>query len=221
MVEGASDANHRFPPEPLQSGRHLIRRAHSYGLPKGYRETVAIVLAVFAIFASWSIHWGLTTANVSVHWMVGAPSVFAIYAVLRGVFNRFVWALSPVRPLLLRGMPNLTGDWTGIIKSSYDNFAEEYPIELTVKQTWSKIGLFTKADRSNGASLSASFDRGDDGVWILQYTFANQPIAEAPRRMAPHHGTSMLVVTSEGLDGDYYSGRERRTYGAVRLTRKA
>src|SRR5437773_10976415 len=50
----------------------------------------------------------------------------------------------------------------------------------------------------------------------LVYQYQNQPLADAMRTMHRHYGTAMLRISNGGcLTGDYYAGRDRRTYGRI------
>ena len=61
------------------------------------------------------------------------------------------------------------------------------------------------------------FSQVDDpeGVALI-YQYQNQPLADAMKTMHMHYGTAMLRVSNGGcLIGDYYAGRDRRTFGRI------
>jgi hypothetical protein len=50
----------------------------------------------------------------------------------------------------------------------------------------------------------------------LTYQYQNQPLANAMRTMHMHYGTAMLRMSDDDtLTGDYYAGRDRRTFGRI------
>jgi hypothetical protein len=54
-----------------------------------------------------------------------------------------------------------------------------------------------------------------EGVALI-YQYQNQPLADAMRTMHMHYGTAMLRISNSGcLVGDYYAGRDRRTFGRI------
>jgi SMODS-associating 2TM, beta-strand rich effector domain len=51
---------------------------------------------------------------------------------------------------------------------------------------------------------------------VLVYQYQNQPLADAMKTMHMHYGTAMLRISDGGcLAGDYYAGRDRRTFGRI------
>ncbi len=54
-----------------------------------------------------------------------------------------------------------------------------------------------------------------DGL-SLTYQYQNQPLANTMRTMHMHDGTAMLRLSNDNnLSGDYYAGRDRRTFGRI------
>jgi hypothetical protein len=57
---------------------------------------------------------------------------------------------------------------------------------------------------------------------LLTYEYLNEPRTAAAVTMHMHRGVTRLRVEDKGrvLDGDYFSGRDRQNYGAIRLERR-
>src|SRR5207245_10803364 len=54
-----------------------------------------------------------------------------------------------------------------------------------------------------------------EGVALI-YQYQNQPLADAMKTMHMHYGTAMLRISDGAcLAGDYYAGRDRRTFGRI------
>ena len=54
----------------------------------------------------------------------------------------------------------------------------------------------------------------------LDYMYVNEPGAGALESMHAHRGTAMLEFKDGVLEGDYYTGRDRREIGTIRLQRE-
>jgi hypothetical protein len=58
-----------------------------------------------------------------------------------------------------------------------------------------------------------------EGIALI-YQYENQPLADATRTMHMHYGTAMLRMwDGNDLTGDYYAGRDRRTFGRIHCRR--
>lgn len=68
-------------------------------------------------------------------------------------FDNVLWKVKWINKFL--GIPNLNGVWKGMAKSSFDE-SKEYSMELTVKQTWSKISFVSEFLDTNSKSQSNS-----------------------------------------------------------------
>src|SRR5882672_2498550 len=65
-------------------------------------------------------------------------------------------------------------------------------------------------------SCSAVIQVDDPDGLSLTYQYQNQPLANAMRTMDMHYGTAMLQMSDDNsLTGDYYAGRDRRTFGRI------
>ncbi len=65
-------------------------------------------------------------------------------------------------------------------------------------------------------SCAAVIQMDDPEGASLIYQYQNQPLANAMKSMHMHCGTAMLRISNGGcLAGDYYAGRDRRTFGRI------
>jgi hypothetical protein len=62
-----------------------------------------------------------------------------------------------------------------------------------------------------------------DAEIMLSYEYINEPRVSATASMHMHRGTGRFVLSGGGnvLEGEYYSGRDRQTFGTVRLEKVA
>jgi hypothetical protein len=189
---------------------------HGYSTDSDERRVVPLLLASLAISFAWLSSKLLLAIHLSVPWWVDAPSVMAFYGVLYGLFDRYLWRNGLVSKLGLVRMPNLAGRWYGYLITSFDGHAKHHDLMITICQSWTQITVFLTTPKSISRSCAAVIQVDDPEGVALIYQYQNQPVADATRTMHMHYGTAMLRVSIEGfLVGDYYAGRDRRTFGRI------
>jgi hypothetical protein len=189
---------------------------HGYSTDSDERRVVPLLLASLAISFAWLLSKLLLVIHLSVPWWVDAPSVMAFYGVLYAFFDRYLWRNGLVSKLGLVRMPNLAGRWYGYLISSFDGHAKHHDLMITICQSWTQITVFLTTPQSISRSCAAVIQVDDPEGVALIYQYQNQPVADATRTMHMHYGTAMLRVSIEGfLVGDYYAGRDRRTFGRI------
>jgi hypothetical protein len=189
---------------------------HGYSTDSDERRVVPLLLASLAISFAWLLSKLLLVIHLSVPWWVDAPSVMAFYGVLYALFDRYLWRNGLMSQLGLVRMPNLAGRWYGYLISSFDGHAKHHDLMITICQSWTQIAVFLTTAKSISRSCAAVIQVDDPEGVALIYQYQNQPVADATRTMHMHYGTAMLRVSIEGfLVGDYYAGRDRRTFGRI------
>jgi hypothetical protein len=189
---------------------------HGYSTDSDERRVVPLLLASLAISFAWLLSKLLLVIHLSVPWWVDAPSVMAFYGALYALFDRYLWRNGLVSKLGLVRMPNLAGRWDGYLISSFDGHAKHRDLMITICQSWTQIAVFLTTAKSISRSCAAVIQVDDPEGVALIYQYQNQPVADATRTMHMHYGTAMLTVSIEGLlVGDYYAGRDRRTFGRI------
>jgi hypothetical protein len=146
------------------------------------------------------------------------PACF--YGTLYAFFDRRLWRHPLMRKLGLVKTPNLAGQWQGYLTSSFDNHARRYDFvranrpELDANLRLPQYSHVCLVElRGSDSSLRSRWRRVD-------HQYENQPLADATRTMHIHFGTAMLRVSDGNkLTGDYYAGRDRRTFGRISCCR--
>jgi SMODS-associating 2TM, beta-strand rich effector domain len=189
---------------------------HGYSTDSGERRTVPLLLATVAITLAWLSSKILEVMHVTLPWWLDAPSTLGFYGALYALFDRNLWRNRIVRKFGLVRVPNLTGRWHGYLISSFDGHVKRHNLVINIFQTWTQIAVFLTTDASISRSCVAVIQVDDpDGV-SLTYQYQNQPLANATRTMHMHYGTAMLRMSDDdSLTGDYYAGRDRRTFGRI------
>jgi hypothetical protein len=189
---------------------------HGYSTDSDERRVVPLFLALFAISLAWLSSKLLSVIHFSIPWWADAPSLMAFYGALYTLFDRYLWRNGFVCKLGLVKIPNLAGCWRGYLISSFDGHAKRHNLVINIFQTWTQLAVFLATATSISRSCAAVIQVGDPEGVALIYQYQNQPLADATRTMHMHFGTAMLRVSNGGcLVGDYYSGRDRRTFGRI------
>ena len=189
---------------------------HGYSTDSDERRVVPLFLALVAISLAWLSSKLLQVTHLTVPWWVDAPSLMAFYGALYALFDRYLWKNEFVCKLGLVKIPNLAGCWRGYLISSFDGHSKRHNLVINIFQTWTQLAVFLATTTSISRSCAAVIQVGDPEGVALIYQYQNQPLADATRTMHMHFGTAMLSVSNGGcLVGDYYSGRDRRTFGRI------
>lgn len=184
------------------------------------RRGVISVLLVVSIGLVGAINAVLNTVDFEFQWIVNPFSVAGIFGLLYFMFDRFIWKCHLLRRLDIVTIPDLNGVWRGEIESSYDQGSRSLQASVVISQRWSKILIELETEESHSKSIAASFLTSCSSSPELVYAYVNEPKPKAQESMEMHKGTARLAFTGQSLEGDYYTGRGRRTIGSIRLTRK-
>jgi SMODS-associating 2TM, beta-strand rich effector domain len=189
---------------------------HGYSTDSNERRVVPLLLASLAISLAWVSSKLLLVIHLSVPWWADAPSVMAFYGAFYTLFDKYVWRSGLTSKLGVVRIPNLAGPWYGYLTSSFDGHAKRHELMLNIFQSWTQINVFLTTAESISRSCAAVIQVDDPEGVALVYQYQNQPLADATRTMHMHYGTAMLRVSNGGcLVGDYYAGRDRRTFGRI------
>ena len=192
-------------------------RLHSYELEGRGRVTVA--LAILSILLVWLLDLGLKVANFEPQWWVSVPSFTGFYSVLFWLFDNHIWRWRLWWNLGLLRVPDLNGQWAGSVDSSYGPNGSTHSVSISITQKWSKLLVRFETQQSPSHSISGTLKVTDVVNPKLSYLYINQPRSSAPETMEIHRGTANLELKGAVLEGEYYTGRGRMTFGSIRLTR--
>ena len=192
---------------------------HSYELDG--RGRVVITLAAGSVLLVWLLDVALGAVDFEPQWWLSLPSFGVFYGILYQSFDHYLWKCAVLRKLRLVRVPDLHGSWTGEIRSSsYGPDDPSLPVSVLVQQRWSKLVIRLEAAHSWSHSVSATLRTRDLPYPTLDYMYRNEPRPGAPETMHTHRGTAMLELKGLVLEGDYYTGRDRREIGTIELRRE-
>jgi hypothetical protein len=195
---------------------------HIYATDSHERTQLVIALGFVSALLAFGLHWTLDALRFSPPWFVEAPSVLGIYGALYKLLDIWLWKKPFMCKLGLVRVPNLAGRWEGHATSSYDGHGTQYPIRLCIEQSWTRLLVTLDSATSRSDSVTAAILIDKPNCVVLTYQYQNKPVASAVHTMNPHDGTAWLILdpaASDGLQGDYYTGRGRTTFGRLVLKR--
>lgn len=203
-----------------------MRDIHPYATDSDERDQWAIWIAIVAILAGYALHVVVEAHRGIVPewlWWVEIPGPVGLYLILRRWMDARGWAFSPLHKLGWVRIPDLSGRWEGTLKSSHDDMGREYPCQIVIHQTWTRIAVVLTTDASRSENLVAGvLINGTDDA-LLVYEFENRPRMDAPKSMEIHMGHATLRLergaNAELLVGEYYSGRGRSNTGTITVER--
>ena len=189
---------------------------HGYSTDSSERRVVPLLLALLAIALAWTSSKFLAAAHLSVPWWLDAPSSMIFYGALYTLFDNYLWRSSLVCKLGLVRIPSLMGHWRGYLITSFDGHAKRHDLMINIFQSWTEISIYLTTATSMSRSCAAVIQVDDPEGVALIYQYQNQPLADAMKTMHMHYGTAMLRISNGGcLAGDYYAGRDIRTFGRI------
>jgi hypothetical protein len=192
---------------------------HSYSINTSERRNIYILTAIISIAISYIIYLCLSKFEIKIPWFIETPSAITIYGILLLIFNKYAWKWRYIKWIFSIKTPNLNGPWTGYIRTDWNNNSIETEAKLEIYQNWTQIKICLYTSNSSSYSKTASIITDDPESYILSYQYFNKPKTGTPSTMEMHFGTSELKIDKniKELEGDYYSGRGRRSMGYLKF----
>ena len=192
---------------------------HAYASDSIDRKVVPWVIAAVAVATAYLYSGIITWLKWEIPWWVEAPSILSVYGLGHWVYSRHVWRRH-VLGLKLSSIPDFSGTWFGRLESSDPHVAELAGM-MTIHQTWTNICVEFECEKSRSFSLMAVVNVTPGMTEGLTFEYANSPRHDATETMNAHVGLNHLRLSPGGetLEGDYFSGRGRQTFGRMTLRR--
>jgi hypothetical protein len=191
---------------------------HTYSTDAKDRKTIPLYLAAVSVVAALILSSVIKVSQLQVPWWLDAPSVMGFYGIFYSIFNNFLWK-KKLGNLSFSSIPNLEGTWVGTIHSSYND--KDYDgIILHIRQTWSAINIRLEANSSTSSSTMAAVNTVGSSESTLKYEYVNEPSIRSLESMSMHRGSANLRLSPSciSLEGDYFTGRGRQTFGEMKFT---
>jgi hypothetical protein len=192
---------------------------HSYASDSIDRRVAPWIIAICAVGVAFLYVFLSRTFLFSLPWWCETPSIMLVYGLLFWVYDSCLWKRK-VFGVSLSRIPDCHGTWYGELHSSHDGGTNVKGM-LIVHQTWSKIMVEFRNVSSSSYSRMASLNITPGASEGLIYEYTNDPRADAMATMHAHRGFAFLklLIDKHWLEGDYYTGRDRASYGTMRFRR--
>jgi hypothetical protein len=199
---------------------------HSYSIDSDLRIKAYLILgAAAALLPSAMAVVNQSMKDVfaafpTLAWPLGLGATYSIFIL---IFDKWIWKQRPLRAI--HGIPDLNGIWDAKGLSSYQLDADrspsaEFSMTVTIRQTFSRMEVFTQTNDSTSRSTMASIC-SDHAVTSVRYAYENTPKSKATPDLQRHPGLIELRVEDQNtMVGDYFSGKHRLRYGELTLTRR-
>lgn len=149
-----------------------------------------------------ALSWQAILLNVSLYDLFCyAGEAIGIAAIFTASYEKWLWRINP-----LDKTPKLHKQYTGILKSDYDNVQRQ--AKLNIKQSMLSVYVSLITEESSSNSIAASID-SILGENQLIYCYLNTPKSEFRNRSEIHYGTAVFsLVDPVHLTGRYYTDRK-------------
>lgn len=200
---------------------------HPYSIDTNERTTIIATLAIISCFLTILLDRLLNQVHISIPVYIESPTPLVVFGIIWFLFDKYSWKWGGLIKLFIR-TPNLNGTWEGEYQSSYtkpdcpDEFTKG-KVKMTIEQSWTKIRIcsINGNDVSSSCSKLAGIFVEDNNGIMLKYEFENDS-KNFITTMHRHTGFTILKFDSalNTLKGDYYTDRDRLTFGNLKYKRK-
>jgi len=113
------------------------------------------------------------------------------------IINNYLWRTKYIRGLF-GSIPNINGEWKGIIVNKDDG--KEQESKLIITQRWLNINVETKVERGDSSTISSEIINTND-TWKLYFVW------EASFDGSSFDGSTIVHINNDEnfLDGRYYT----------------
>lgn len=192
---------------------------HSYASDSRDRRVAPWVIAIIAVLVAYGYFAVIAWQKIKVPWWVEAPSIMSAYGLCYWLYSHYAWKWH-VFGVRLSEIPDYSGTWFGVLQSSYTEGLKLQGM-MHINQTWSELCVEFDSQKSRSYSLMAVVNVTPGLTEGLTFEYTNAPRHDAEETMNAHLGLDHLLLSPDGktLEGDYFSGRGRQTFGRMKLLR--
>ncbi len=123
----------------------------------------------------------------------GTLSIFS--TIVFYLVNNHLWKMKWINSFF-GSIPNLNGEWSGVIINISDN--KKQNANITITQTWLNCHIVTKVERGNSSTISAEIVKINE-TWKLYF------IWNASNEGVTFDGTTIVTIFEDELNGYYFS----------------
>ncbi|GLK61739.1 MULTISPECIES: Cap15 family cyclic dinucleotide receptor domain-containing protein [Azotobacter] len=203
-------------PYSLDDSLNASERLHvAYKLATG---ASILVGAISALLATLTQYWPAIAA-------LAAPSTIIVYLSLVRAVESYLWNWKPARRLLGITLPDVNGTWTGQVATRRRDGVQiaGNTGRMTIKQTWSTIGVEFETDRTCSHSIGAFFSLDAAHLILtIEYRADVRKLHKEDPNVRAHRGTCRYrirvkdgICDLDDIEVPYYT--DHRETGVITL----
>jgi len=192
---------------------------HSYASDSNDRRIAPWVIGGIAVVVAFLFSAFVEWQKIKVPWWVETPSIMSAYGIVYWLYNRYGWKWR-LFGFRFSEIPDFSGTWFGELHSNHANGTKIHSI-VHIHQTWTNLCVKFESQTSRSYSVMAAVNVTPGPTEGLTFHYTNTPRHDATDTMQSHAGFNHLRLLPDGktLEGDYFSGRGRQTFGSMKLVR--
>ena len=201
---------------------------HGYIINGKRRHSAIFWLAVISVLVGLGLTYWIDLILSKLETMKGTQIIVLLYSAIFGVgsgaiftllyylFDNFFWKIK------IFGNIDLSGKYQceGVSKDKSQKEKDRFVGTIIIKQTWTKISVNLKTDKSHSDSFMAKISQNGVGDIRLDYCYTNNADQTNKDMVSRHTGTATIIFSSE-IKGKYYNQPDdRMRYGELVLTKE-
>ena len=201
---------------------------HGYIINGKRRHSAIFWLAVISVLVGLGLTYWIDLILSKLETMKGTQIIVLLYSAIFGVgsgaiftllyylFDNFFWKIK------IFGNIDLSGKYQceGVSKDKSQKEKDRFTATIIIKQTWTKISVNLKTDKSYSDSFMAKISQNGVGDIRLDYCYTNNTDQTNKDMVSRHTGTATIIFSSE-IKGKYYNQPDdRMRYGELVLSKE-
>lgn len=201
---------------------------HGYIINGKRRHSAIFWLAVISVLVGLGLTYWIDLILSKLETMKGTQIIVLLYSAIFGVgsgaiftllyylFDNFFWKIK------IFGNVDLSGKYQceGVSKDKSQKEKDRFTATIIIKQTWTKISVNLKTDKSYSDSFMAKISQNGVGDIRLDYCYTNNTDQTNKDMVSRHTGTATIIFFSE-IKGKYYNQPDdRMRYGELVLSKE-
>ena len=201
---------------------------HGYIINGKRRHSAIFWLAVISVLVGLGLTYWIDLILSKLETMKGTQIIVLLYSAIFGVgsgaiftllyylFDNFFWKIK------IFGNVDLSGKYQceGVSKDKSQKEKDRFTATIIIKQTWTKISVNLKTDKSYSDSFMAKISQNGVGDIRLDYCYTNNTDQTNKDMVSRHTGTATIIFPSE-IKGKYYNQPDdRMRYGELVLSKE-
>ena len=201
---------------------------HGYIINGKRRHSAILWLAVISVLVGLGLTYWIDLILSKLETMKGTQIIVLLYSAIFGVglgaiftllyylFDNFFWKIK------IFGNVDLSGKYQceGVSKDKSQKEKDRFTATIIIKQTWTKISVNLKTDKSYSDSFMAKISQNGVGDIRLDYCYTNNTDQTNKDMVSRHTGTATIIFSSE-IKGKYYNQPDdRMRYGELVLSKE-